>query len=86
MLVLSRKNGESIVVGDGSERIEFTIVQIRGDKVRVGITAPKAVPVHRSEVHSAIVSAGEDVLEKRQRQIEAELTKGKAVAAEKGAT
>lgn len=51
MLVLSRKKNESIVIGDG---IKLTVVEIRGDKVRLGIEAPKDVPVHRQEVHDAI--------------------------------
>ena len=54
MLVLSRKNNESIVIGDG---IVITIVDIRGDKVRLGIEAPKEVPVHRQEVFDAIKKA-----------------------------
>ncbi len=51
MLVLSRKKNESIVIHDD---IVITIVEIRGDKVRLGIQAPREVPVHRSEVHAAI--------------------------------
>lgn len=51
MLVLSRKKSESVVV-DGSIRI--TVIEIRGDKVRLGIEAPRDVPVHRSEVYEAI--------------------------------
>ena len=51
MLVLSRKKDESILIGDD---IEITIVEIRGDKVRLGIQAPKMVPVHRREVYDAI--------------------------------
>jgi len=47
MLVLSRQRDETIVIGDN---IEVTIVDIRGDKVRLGITAPKDVTVHRREV------------------------------------
>lgn len=50
MLVLSRHRDESIMVGD----VEITVVDIRGDKVRLGITAPKDVPVHRREVYDAI--------------------------------
>lgn len=50
MLVLSRKKNESIVVGDA----EVTVVEIRGDKVRLGIQAPKELPVHRKEVWEAI--------------------------------
>jgi carbon storage regulator len=53
MLVLSRKKSESIVVNDS---IVITVVEIRGDKVRLGIEAPREVPIHRSEVHAAIVA------------------------------
>jgi carbon storage regulator len=51
MLVLSRKQDESIMIGDG---IEIVIVEIRGNKVRLGISAPSQVPVHRREVYEAI--------------------------------
>jgi len=51
MLVLSRKKNEQIVIG---ELVVITIVEIRGDKVRLGIDAPKEVPVHRREVYDAI--------------------------------
>lgn len=51
MLVLSRKRDESIIIGDD---IVITVVDIRGDKVRLGIQAPKEVPVHRQEVYEAI--------------------------------
>jgi carbon storage regulator len=51
MLVLSRQRDESIVIGDD---IIITVVDIRGDKVRLGITAPTSVPVHRKEVYNAI--------------------------------
>lgn len=50
MLVLSRNKEESIMVGD----VEIKIVDIRGDKIRLGITGPKSVPVHRKEVYEAI--------------------------------
>jgi len=52
MLVLSRKKNESIVINDD---IVVTIVEIRGDKVRLGIDAPRDVPVHRREVLDAIL-------------------------------
>jgi carbon storage regulator len=51
MLVLSRKRNESIVINDN---IVLTVVDIRGDKVRLGIQAPTEIPVHRGEVHAAI--------------------------------
>ena len=53
MLVLSRKKNESIVI---DENIIITVVEIRGDKVRLGIQAPKEVPIHRSEIYAAIQS------------------------------
>ena len=51
MLVLTRKKDESIVIGDD---IVITIVDVRGDKVRLGINAPNTIPVHRMEVWEAI--------------------------------
>jgi carbon storage regulator len=56
MLVLSRKKNESIVINND---ITVTVVEIRGDKVRLGIVAPKEVPVHRQEVFDAIHGKGE---------------------------
>ena len=53
MLVLSRHRNESIMIGDD---IVLTIIDIRGDKVRIGIEAPSDVPVHRQEVYEAIKS------------------------------
>ncbi len=52
MLVLSRQRDETIIIGDA---IEITVVDIRGDKVRLGINAPKQVQVHRKEVYEAIL-------------------------------
>jgi carbon storage regulator len=53
MLVLSRHVDESIVLGDGDKYpfVEVTIVDVRGDKVRIGIQAPKSIPVDRKEIH-----------------------------------
>ena len=51
MLVLSRQRDESIIIGDN---IVITIVDVRGDKVRLGIEAPREVSVHRREVYDAI--------------------------------
>lgn len=51
MLVLSRKKDESIIINDN---IVITVVEIRGDKVRLGIKAPREIPVHRSEIYAVI--------------------------------
>ncbi len=51
MIVLSRHRDESIMIGDN---VVITIVDIRGDKVRIGVQAPSEVPVHRGEVYDAI--------------------------------
>ncbi len=55
MLVLSRQRDESIMIGDN---VVITIVDIRGDKVRLGIQAPEEIPVHRQEVYEAIKRDG----------------------------
>jgi carbon storage regulator len=57
MLVLSRKRDEVIVINDN---IRITIVEIRGDKVRMGIDAPRECPVHREEVYEAIKREQQD--------------------------
>ena len=57
MLVLSRQKDQTIMIGDN---IEITIVDIRGDKVRLGITAPSSIPVHRKEVYEAIKSENKE--------------------------
>jgi len=51
MLVFMRRSGERLVVDN---HVELTILEIRGNQVRVGIRAPREVPVHRGEVHDAI--------------------------------
>jgi carbon storage regulator len=65
MLVLSRKKNESIVINDD---ITIVVVEIRGDKVRLGVEAPKEIPVHRREVFDAIhrndAAAGEKAADK----------------------
>jgi len=53
MLVLSRRTDESIIIGDD---IVITVVAVHGDKVRLGIDAPKTIPVHRMEIYEAIQS------------------------------
>ena len=69
MLVLSRKKNESIVINND---ITVTVVEIRGDKVRLGIVAPKEVPVHRQEVYDAIHGHGPRPPEPRPRLPEEE--------------
>ena len=54
MLVLSRKRGEAVMIGDN---VKIMIVEIRGDKVRLGIEAPKEIPVHRQEIYLDIKKA-----------------------------
>lgn len=56
MLVLSRQRDETIIIGD---EIEISVVDIRGDKVRLGITAPSRIAVHRKEVYQAIRAENE---------------------------
>jgi carbon storage regulator len=54
MLVISRMKNESIIV---DEQVVVTVIDIRGDKVRLGIKAPREVPVHRRETYDAILRA-----------------------------
>lgn len=51
MLALTRKKGESLIIDNN---IEFTVLEIRGDQVKIGITAPKQVPIYRKEVYVQI--------------------------------
>ena len=53
MLVLSRKIGEQIVIGEGERAVRLTVVEIRGDKVRLAFVAPKDVRIDRLETHEA---------------------------------
>lgn len=57
MLVLARKRNEKIIIGDGEATIEIIVVEIRGDKVRLGVTASPKTPVHREEVKVAIAAS-----------------------------
>lgn len=54
MLILSRQISESVIVGTGKDAIKIMVVKIEGGKVRLGIEAPKSVPVHREEVRKKI--------------------------------
>ena len=59
MLALTRKKGESIMIGDN---IEITVISIRGDHVRLGINAPRSVPVHRQEIFEQIVKSNKEAV------------------------
>ena len=57
MLVLSRRVGESVVIGDAPGQITVTVLEVRGDVVRVGIDAPRSVSVHRAELLEQLADA-----------------------------
>ncbi len=59
MLALSRKTGESIVIGND---VEITVLEIRGDQVKVGINAPKSVPIYRKEIYIQIQEANKEAV------------------------
>lgn len=59
MLILSRKTGEKLMIGDD---VELTILGIKGNQVRVGVSAPKDVPVHREEVYLRIQSEKQETV------------------------
>jgi carbon storage regulator len=65
VLVLTRKAGQSIAIGDD---IEITLLEIDGGKVRLGIQAPRSVPVHRMEIYLAINEEGEKKAERAPRE------------------
>lgn len=54
MLCLSRRANEAIVIGRGDQRVEVLILSIRQDRVRLGITAPREIPIHRREIADRI--------------------------------
>lgn len=59
MLALSRKQGESIMIGND---IEISILEVKGDQVKVGISAPKSVPVYRKEIYVQIQEANRETV------------------------
>lgn len=59
MLALTRKLNESIMIGND---IEITILEVKGDQVKIGITAPKSVPVYRKEIYVQIQEANREAL------------------------
>ncbi len=60
MLALSRKKDEAIVINDD---IEITVIEIKGDQVKLGISAPKAVPIYRKEVYMQILDSNKEAAE-----------------------
>lgn len=59
MLALSRKQGESIMVGGD---IEITVLEVKGEQVKIGISAPKSVPIYRSEIYAQIQDANRETV------------------------
>ena len=59
MLALSRKKGEAIVINNN---VEVTILDVKGDQIKIGITAPKDVPVYRKEVYAQIQEANKEAV------------------------
>ena len=60
MLVLSRRKGESVVIANS---ITVTVIDIRGDQIRLGIDAPREISVHREEVHRQVQNANRDAVQ-----------------------
>ena len=60
MLALSRKQNEAIVIGND---IEVTVLEVKGDQVKIGITAPKSVPVYRKELYMQIKDTNKEAIE-----------------------
>lgn len=54
MLILTRKIGESIIIGDKKEKVIVTLLNIKGTQTKIGIDAPKKIPVHREEIYKKI--------------------------------
>ena len=59
MLALSRKQGESIMIGSD---IEITVLEVKGEQIKIGISAPKSVPVYRKEIYSQIQEANRETV------------------------
>jgi carbon storage regulator len=75
MLVLTRKSNQSIMIGD---EIEISVLSVMGDKVRIGIQAPRSIPVYRREVYVAIQREREDELAGTEPETDTELAQSGA--------
>ncbi len=62
MLILSRRENQSIVIGSGEEKIRIIVTYIGSDVVKIGVDAPKSIPVHREEVIQAVSSSNKQAL------------------------
>lgn len=69
MLILTRKKNEQIMIGND---IVITVTDIRGDKIRLGVEAPKEVPVHRSEIYEAIKRQEQEAVNQEKENTDAE--------------
>jgi len=67
MLVLSRKPNESIIIGDN---IEVKVVEVRGEQVKLGITAPREISVHRKEIYDSIQQQNKQAAESRRTDVD----------------
>ena len=61
MLILTRRVGETLIIGENKTRV--TVLGVRGHQVRIGVDAPRDVPVHREEVYHRIQNARKDILD-----------------------
>lgn len=59
MLALSRKQGESIMIGSD---IEITVLEVKGEQIKIGISAPKSIPVYRKEIYTQIQEANKETV------------------------
>jgi carbon storage regulator len=62
MLALSRKSNESIIIGND---IEITVLEVKGDQVKIGISAPKSVPIYRKEIYLQIKESNKEAVESK---------------------
>ena len=54
MLILTRRVGETIIIGDDDQMVKITVLGVKGNQVRIGVNAPKSVAVHREEIYNRI--------------------------------